>query len=120
MIVRVIAEKLVKALLALALVLATMPVIQASAASSPCDCPAMQMYGHSMGHQAVPARQKSVPCSEMPNCVCGALCGTAIALPQNIFAAAPIGAAETLSWPDHAGASGHSIKPAIPPPIAIV
>ena len=116
---RRITEKLVKAFLALALVLATAPIVQASAAS-PCDCPSMQMHGQSMDHQVAPAKQKSVPCNEMPNCLCGALCGTAVALPQNSSAAVASGPSEKFSWPDLVGASGHSIKPAIPPPIANV
>jgi hypothetical protein len=118
MIARRVTEKLVKAFLALALVLATAPIVHAPAAS-PCDCPSMQMHGQSMDHQVAPAKQKSVPCNEMPNCLCGALCGTAVALSPN-SSAADSGPSENFSWPDLVGASGHSIKPAIPPPIANV
>ena len=120
MIARRISEKLVKALLALALVFATAPVIPASAAPSSCDCPSMQMHGQSMHGQNAPGKQKTVPCNEMANCLCGALCGTAVALPENASAAMGTGLTKKVIWPDLVGASGHSIKPAIPPPIAIV
>jgi hypothetical protein len=120
MTVRGTATKLMKALLALSLIFASAPILQASAAPVPCDCPSMQMHGQDMDHQTAPAKQQSVPCNEMPNCLCGAVCGTAAALPQNSYAAVATAASEKISWPDLAGASGHSIKPAIPPPIISV
>ncbi|HEX4077379.1 MAG TPA: hypothetical protein VHX61_00695 [Rhizomicrobium sp.] len=118
MTVRGIAQKLRKALVALALVLAITPVIEASASPSPCDCPYMQMHMQSMGHHVAPAKQKNVPCNRMQNCFCGALCSTAMTLPQQFSSALAAGSSEKFIWPDMGGASGHSIKPAIPPPIA--
>jgi hypothetical protein len=116
MIVQGIAQKLMKALLALALILASEPVLQASASPMPCDCPSMHMQ--SVGHQPVPGKQKILPCNEMQNCMCGAMCGMAMTLPQDLSAAVAARLPQKFSWPELGGASGHSNKPAIPPPIA--
>src|SRR5436309_1895596 len=118
MTMRGMTQKLITALLELVLISASAPVLEASAALTRCDCPSMQMHDQSLDRQAAPAKQKTAPCNEMPNCLCGALCGTAVALPLQSLAAVAAVSSKKFSWPDFVEASGHSIKPAIPPPIA--
>lgn len=121
-----LSRKIGAALLALAVLMATTPVVAASAStnSSPCDCPSaqlMRMDQHNSVPREAPAKEHGSPCNDAQNCICGVSCGAAINLPQS-----PSTAASPTLPPQHVALSysqarhGIFIKPAIPPPIASV
>jgi hypothetical protein len=120
MLMQVIAQRLVAAILALAVFVATAPVVEASASPKPCDCPSMQMLDHGMTHHAVPQKQKNAPCNETQKCICGLSCGVALNLPLQSFQLQSFVPPDKLAWSVISGGPGLFIKPAIPPPIPIV
>jgi len=120
MLMQAIAQRLVAAMLALAVFIATAPVVEASASRGPCDCPSMQMLDHGMARHIVPEKQKNVPCNEKQNCICGVSCGAAVSLPQQSFPLPSFVPSNKLVWSGSDGGPGLFIKPAIPPPIPVV
>ena len=119
-----LSRKVGAAWLALAVLIATAPVVAASASkgSSPCDCPsaqAMQMDMPQAVPQKTPAKGQGSPCSDTQNCICAVACGAAIALPHAASAAAtPSFTSLQVAFAYLQGGHGISIRPAIPPPIA--
>src|SRR5438477_10934251 len=115
MLVQAIAQKMMTAILALAVLAATAPVVAARATSIPCACPFMQMTG--MDHHAAPAKQKSAPCNETQKCICDATCGMAANLLRQSFPLPSFAALHKVTWSAFEDGPSLSIKPAIPPPI---
>jgi hypothetical protein len=65
--------------------------------------------------------QQGVPCKDMPlNCAGGLNCIMCVALPQVLSAVRPVERTEKQDWLPHTEGSGLSIRPALPPPIAIL
>ena len=120
MLMQAIAQKLVAAMLAFAVVIATAPVVGAVASPNPCDCPSMHMPDHSMAQHIVPEKQKNAPCNEKQSCMCGVSCGATVSLPQQSFPLPSFVPSNGLAWFVSSGGPGLSIKPAIPPPIPLV
>jgi hypothetical protein len=120
MFMQTIAHRVMTAILALAVLVATAPVLEAAASANPCDCPSMQMHDQTMDHHAAPAKQKNAPCNPSQNCVCAVSCGMALSLTQQPFTASPAVQFEKFAWPSSLDGPDLFIKPAIPPPIASV
>jgi hypothetical protein len=114
-----IAHRVMTAILALAVLVATAPVLEAAASANPCDCPSMQMH-QDMGHYAAPAKQKNAPCNPSQNCVCAVSCGMALSVTQQPFVVSHAVRFEKFAWPSSTDVPDLFIKPAIPPPIASV
>lgn len=65
--------------------------------------------------------QQGTPCKDMPlNCAGGLNCIMCVALPQSLSSVRPTGKIEQRDWLPDTGGSGLSIRPALPPPIAIL
>jgi len=112
-------HRLAIALLALTVLVSTAPPVTAPAFASPCNCPTMQMSRQGTVRSA-PAKQKNTPCNEMQNCVCGLFCAAAVTLPQQTLSNVSASTSEKLNWSELPDGSSLLIKPAIPPPIAVV
>jgi len=117
MFTQAIAQKVMTAILALAVLVATAPVIEASAAAKPCDCPSMQMHDQNMDHHAVPAKHKNAPCDPSQNCICAVSCGMALTLTQQPIPVSQSVRFEKFVWARSIDGPDLFFKPAIPPPI---
>lgn len=121
-------RKIGAALLALTVLVATAPVVAASAptptGSPPCNCPSaqlMKMNAQDSAPQIAPAKEHGSPCNDAQNCICGVSCGAATNLPQSPSAvASPTFQPQQVALSNAQGGHGISIRPAIPPPILIV
>ena len=116
---RAVLQRLMVALLTVAVFISTAPVVQAAVPTNPCDCPSMQMHGQSMGNHAQPT-QKNVTCNDMQNCICSLSCGMSAGLSQQSLPFPPLTLSNKLAWSEPIGGSSLSIKPSIPPPISVV
>jgi hypothetical protein len=109
-------QRLMAAILAAVVLVATAPVVVAARAMPiPCDCPSMHMAG--MDHHAAPARQKAMPCNETQKCVCDVTCGMAANLSRQSFPLPSIAPMQKVTWSAFEDGPSLSVKPAIPPPI---
>jgi hypothetical protein len=121
-----LSRKIGAALLALAVLFVTAPVVIASAStgSSPCDCPSaqsMQMKTHDMAPRNDPAKRHGSPCNDAQNCICGVSCGAAVNLAQTPSAPpSPSLPLQHVALSYFQVGHGISIKPTIPPPIASI
>ncbi len=120
MFMQVIAHRVMAAILALVVLVATAPVIEASASVQPCDRPSMQMHDQDMDYHAPPAKQKNAPCKESQSCICAVSCGMALTLNQQPFTVSHSVRFEKFVWPGPTDGPSLFIKPAIPPPITVV
>ena len=115
MLTRDLAQRLMTAILALAVLVATTPVVAARTTPNPCDRPSMQTAD--MDHHAAPARQKTLPCNETQKCVCDVTCDMAANLSRQSLPLPSFAVSHKVTWSAFESGPSLSIKPAIPPPI---
>src|SRR5205085_10082033 len=96
MLLQAIAEKMMTAILALAVLVATAPVVAVRAAPSPCDCPSIPMAD--MNHHSAPAKQKNIPCNEAQKCICDVTCGMAANLSRQSFPQPSFAPLHKVTW----------------------